>query len=289
MFRGGSSTFMDTLTLATTESRLSILTYVCFTAYLGWCALSHGVSAIAPISENHATRRRLVTLALILIAVALGFHRDVHPYVLTGIFWIIAAPALIAALTEPAILLPPICEPFEKRGVIGRVAGFFLLPVWPAGAMFTALIVALAIGGIVNCHLRQTVPRYEVQGIILSLAVLGGLLVPALLSAAFTRQESKRFTNFVLFGLGSVILAIATATVLHANGQKELLWFFLWNPLTALAMVDRGFDYDRVVTVISAVDAIAMSLLMILALFGMARSRAVMDGSNLTPSPLAKP
>ncbi len=145
LFRGGFNNFMDFCTLSTWESRFAVLAYLCFIAYFGWCALSFGTSVIAPVAENHSTARRLVALVLTCVAAGIGLHPDVDYRIMPVVFGIILAPAVITALTEPNILLPPVCKPFLKRGLPGKLAALFLLPGWPSGIFYTTLLLGISI------------------------------------------------------------------------------------------------------------------------------------------------
>ncbi len=266
LFRGGFNNFMSYCALTDWESRVGILSYVGFITYLGWCALSHGISVIAPAAENHSTIRRWIALGLTCIAVAVGFHHSVDPRVMPVILGIILAPAVITALTEPSILLPPICKPFLKRGVAGRVASLFLFPGWPAGIFYTTLLLAISGAGILLAIRSKSGSSYEIELTIVCLSLTGGVLLPALLAANFSKQESKRFTNFVIFLLTLIILTIIPAIFANMNHHENYLWLFIWNPLIFLTMVDEsGFVKSQLLTAAMIVDFIILALLLLTA------------------------
>ena len=266
LFRGGFNNFMSYCTLSDWESRVGIFSYVSFIAYFGWCALSHGISVIAPAAENHSTLRRLIALALTCVAVAIGFHPVVDARILPVILGIILAPAVITALTEPSNLLPPIYKPFLKRGLPGRVAAVFLLPGWPAGVFYTTLLLAISIGGFFAAA-RPSISSYALAEIwIFSLAIIGGILLPALLASNFSKQESKRLTNFLVFLLGSIILTIIPAIFANINNHEYYLWFFIWNPPVFIAMEsERTFDKNQLLAAAMIVDGIILTLLLVTA------------------------
>jgi hypothetical protein len=266
LFRGGFNNFMDFCTLSTWESRLSILTYLCFITYFGWCALSFGTSVIAPVAENHSTARRLVALALTCVAAAIGLHPDVDYRIMPVVFGIILAPAVITALTEPNILLPPICKPFLKRGILGRVASVFLLPGWPSGVFYSTLLLAISAVGIALAGNSKAYSTYDVEILIICLSIVGGVLLPALLAANFSKQENKRFTNFIVFLLVLVIFTIIPAIFANMNGHEKYLWFFAWNPLIFLTMVDEsGFVKTQLLNAVMILDFIILTLLLVTA------------------------
>ena len=266
LFRGGFNNFMSYCTLSDWESRVGIFSYLCFITYLGWCALSHGTSVIAPAAENHSTLRRLIALGLTCVAVAVGFHPSVDAHVPLLIFAIILAPAVITALTEPSNLLPPIYTPFLKRGLPGRMATVFLLPGWPAGVFYSILLLAVSTAGFLATARPAISPSEMTEIAIYILAVVGGILLPALLAANFSKQESKRFTNFLVFLLASIILTIIPAIFANINNHESYLWFFIWNPPIFIAMEsERSIDKSQLLTAVMIVDGIILSLLLITA------------------------
>lgn len=267
LFRGGLSSGMDFFTLATWESRISIFCYVALIAYLGWCALSHGISAIAPVAENHSTPRRLVALALTLAVAAATFHPDFSLPATCGFLAVILLPALITALTEPAITLPPLCQPFLKRGLPGEIAAALLLPGWPTGVFFTCLLAGISAFAFAN----TPTPSYIGNGLPAlwtgALAAFGCLLLPALFSACFTKIESKRFTLFVAVLVGSIAVSVLAMVTFDLKNKEDLLWLLVWNPPTLFFMLSNGsFTVGSLLTAAIVVDACLLFLLLTVAI-----------------------
>jgi ABC-type transport system involved in multi-copper enzyme maturation permease subunit len=291
LFRGGFNNFMSFCTLSDWESRVGILSYLCFITYLGWCALSHGISIIAPAAENHSTLRRLIALGLTCVAVAVGFHPSVDAHVPLLIFGIILAPAVITALTEPSNLLPPIYTPFLKRGLPGRLAAAFLLPGWPAGVFYSTLLLAVSTAGFLATARPAISPSEMTEIAIYTLAIVGGILLPALLAANFSKQESKRFTNFLVFLLASVILTIIPAIFANINNHENYLWLFIWNPPIFITMADEsGFDKSQLLNAVMVVDGIILSLLLATAFIAFRGYREIIEEAerglaHSTPAP----
>jgi hypothetical protein len=283
LMRGGGNSFMSFFALNDWPSRIAIFSYVSFIAYFGWCALSYGISTIAPVAENHSTLRRLISLALTCIAVALGFHPSVDAIVMTTVLAIILLPAAIVALTEPSTLLPPICKPFLERGPAGRLAGIFLLPGWPAGIFYTGLLVVIAASGIFASLVTKVNPNYPIEVTIVSLACLGSVLLPALLSANFTKLENKRFSTFIAFACASGILTIVPGIFANIDNNKSLLWVFIWNPPTFMMMVDeRHFPPKDLLTAVIMVDSVLAFLLLATAIRAFRDYRRIFDETELS-------
>ncbi len=107
--------------------------------------LSFGASRIAPLSENHSTRKRLV--ALFFTAVALGFlWFDIEEAVVVVVALILGF-ACVDALTEPLPVFAKVLEPF-RRNTFTRVAATFFTPGWMGGIWFF-LLCFLAFTGVV--------------------------------------------------------------------------------------------------------------------------------------------
>jgi ABC-type transport system involved in multi-copper enzyme maturation permease subunit len=260
LYRGRFGSGMGYFSLSDWDSIIGIGCYLVFIAYVGWCALSHGTSAIAPAAENHSTIRRLIALGLTLVAVGIGVFQELDPRPLASILAIILVPALLTALTESPVILPPICKPFLKRGMPGRIAAAFLLPGWPTGAFYTALVAAISLVGIGYAMFINTI-NPEVA--IVCLSFLGSVLLPALLAALFTKEESKRFTNFMIFLVASICVAVAAMIFTGINSNEPALWLLIWNPPVVLFMMGTSkFDNHTLLMAIALVDsAIFLALL----------------------------
>jgi hypothetical protein len=259
-FGGGFKDMMNFFSLADKDAVIAVLGYISFITYIGWCALSHGTSVIAPAAENHSSIRRIIALAL--AGIVAGFSYWTDSEVLIILFAIILAPAVLTAVTEPTFLLPPLCKPFLKYGLPGRVAGLILLPGWPAGVFFTVLIVSISIAAIL------TSPNLlDPETSIISLALLGAFLLPALLTTLFSKADDKRLTSLMVFLLVLIIFSVVPAIFANMNNNEIYLWFFVWNPLVFLPMsAEPGiFDRQHLLIAIIALNAIVALALLITA------------------------
>ncbi len=277
LFRGGFNTFMTACTMSDWDSLLGVVAYICFIAYLGWCALSHGISSIAPAAENHSTLRRLIALGLVCITAAIGFFYKVDAHIPPIMFAIILLPATLTALTEPSFLLPPVYKPFLKRGLIGRIASVFLLPGWPTGVIYTTLLIVISVMGIAGTSTRTPAGVINDEYWTVSLALTGGILLPALLSAYFSKQETRRFTNFMIFLLASVVLTIIPTMFTDMYHHPSYLWLLIWNPPICMPMLSNGdIDKSHLLTTVMTVDLIILFLLLVTAIRAFRGYREIM-------------
>lgn len=265
--RGRSFDLIETLSLSDWSSRVGVFLYVCFVVYYGWCALSQGISVIATTAENHSTPRRLVALGLVLIAIAVGFMDSVDPRALLVAYAVILGPAVIVALTEPLVILPPTLEPFLKRGKLGKIASSFLLPGWPSGVFFTVLVSVICAVGMLSIVKLKSFSGFDDEMLIGGFAVFGGLLLPALLAAHFTKVEAKRMGVFMLFLVASLLIMALPAIMAGVYDYKRVLWMFIWDPWVFLTMLGNSkFASEDLLQAVIVVDAILMCLLMISAM-----------------------
>jgi len=257
---GGISSFASFFSMQDPAAYGVLAAYVLLGGYFAWCALNQGIAAIAPTAENHSTIPRLVALVMFALAVIFSFTSWATPLSSPIFLCLIGGPAILVALTEPSLLLPPICAPFLKRGVPGRIASVFLYPGWPAGVFFTALLIFI---GVVTVVLSITAPQPEDQSVVF-LSLLGSLLLPALLATFFTKIETKRFSVFILFLLATGLITILAATFLNIWHEEKILWALIWNPSIFLPLIEEyGSESEKILNAVIIVDAVILAGLLI--------------------------
>jgi hypothetical protein len=270
--------FISFFTLSDWDSRFAVLGFLALIGYMGWCSLSHGISAIAPNAENHSTARRLVALALSLIMIGVGIFSQLRVEILLVAFAIILAPAVPTAVTEPSFLLPPIYKPFLRFGIAGRIAALFLIPGWPSGVFFTTLLFGLSIPTIMWVSHSGLKGTLLLNDLLPPLAVIGGVLLSALLSVFFSKQERKRFTNFMVFLLILVIFTIIPTIIVNFNDSEDYLWLFVWNPLIFIPMLSEGkFDLSDLLLAACIVDSLILAVLIVKAALAYRGYREVIE------------
>ncbi|MEX1048876.1 MAG: hypothetical protein WED15_05075 [Akkermansiaceae bacterium] len=263
LFGNGSREIVEVCSLDNLESTIHLGVYVVSISYLGWSSLSLGTSLIAPAAENHSTPRRLIALAAMLLMIPVMRYSTLDEELLATLICLIAAPAILLALTESTLLVPTVCTPFVKRGLPGKLAGIFLYPGLASGVFFTILLT-----GIVLFVFRSHPTAGANTGLcVIALSVLGSLLLPAVLQGFFFKSEGQRVANYMLLLLGSAVLTGILAILASAMSNHGFLWVFIWNPMVFMVMTDFGgaVDSDLLVAV-SAVDFILIIMLSIKAI-----------------------
>lgn len=210
-------------------------------AYFGWSALALGASMIAPMAENHSSMRRLITLVVVAAFAIIAAIADFPREALGPILLMFCAPAMAIALTEPLQLLPPICRPFLRFGTAGRIAGRFFYPGWPAGVLFSGLLIALATF-IILSHMSSSRPlgwHFESRFHILMLGSLGTLLLPGLVMRIFPRKINQTFAIYLLILAILIATAIGLAIVAEEVDDTSFMWFLSWIPPVQFNLLDE--------------------------------------------------
>lgn len=175
--------------------------------------LSFGASRIAPPSENLATRKRLVALGMVLLA--LGFAAFGIEEAVAFVVLVILQLACIDALTEPLPIFAKVMEPFRRRALL-RPLGWLLSPGWISGLFFflfcftTGAAVAFAAFGM-KIDLKTATILLSSGNSVLFPLILMHLLFPAHASGSFTFgmyffiQVCLGFLTMMVGVLGSAI------------------------------------------------------------------------------------
>ncbi|MEQ1842610.1 MAG: hypothetical protein ABL994_19595, partial [Verrucomicrobiales bacterium] len=213
-----------------TGSDFWMLGLVCISLLYGcFFFLSFGASRISPLSENLATRKRLVALGLTLVAAGFaisGFTQEV--LIISGL---ILGFAVIDALTEPLPIYARVLEPFRKNPMT-RLAALFLAPGWMSGIGFF-FFCSLVWGAILYAggFFAPATPgswQFEMEKMTFYLSMCNLLIFPLIfIHLFFGRQASVNFTfGFYAFIQACLLVLTIMATVLaNAIPQYEDLIF----------------------------------------------------------------
>ena len=198
--------------------------------------LAFGASRISPLSENHATRKRLaalLTVALCFGLSALQYDADIIPAVVS----IILCIATVDALTEPLPVFTRVLQPFSKN-VITRWLGLFLTPGWISGLFFFLLSTAILVALFFFWEAARGNPL-ELKELLFVLSACNTVVFPLLIiSLFFPSHTGSRFT-FALYMLIQAIIGgitIMVSFIAAAIGRWEELTFSL-APLPSVLMV----------------------------------------------------
>ena len=280
-FGGGFPEMLRLCSLDDADSRIAVGLYVATLAYLGSTALSLGTSLIAPAAENHSTRRRLIALCLLLIILPVSRFAPLDAEMLVLLVGIIAVPAIAIAVSEHTPLLPVTVEPFARRGAIGRLAALALLPGWASGTIYACVMAVASFVVLVGAESTYGLGDTEM---ILCIAVLGTLLLPAAIQALFFKAEGQRVANYVLLLLVFTVLSGVLAGTTAAMNSESLLWFFSWIPMVLFPLHEE--TSSKSATVMAVGVLLCGAYLIVLLLRGMPSLLAALKPSpNPPPDP----
>jgi hypothetical protein len=172
-------------------------------------ALEIAASRIAPPAENHAVRKRLIGLYLLLIAPALTLVLGSANGV-CGISLLFLAVVVVDALAEPQETLRAVYHPFLRMARPGRLLSLFFTPGWASASWYVLLLVGL--GGVMLLFQGRL---NDAEQMLEYVSYLGSLVFPAALIRLF--MPNTRF--FLGFYLGlQVLFAAATLLVGMISG-----------------------------------------------------------------------
>ena len=211
-----------------------------FIIYLGYYFLEIGVQAIAPHAENRSTRKRLIALLVLIFGLIPMSFANYEVIMSIGVIFV----CLIAldVLTEFGYFPPSVCQPFTKRGFLGRFAGRLLYPGWYTGVFFfpiiylsVALLIRFSLGGFYSpapgtmSYSYTTDLTYEFLGIFF--AIVGQLLFAALILRLFFKKKGNHFGLFIAIQLVCMTLFLISMIFTERSGDHDLLMVFFFCPV----------------------------------------------------------
>jgi hypothetical protein len=204
-------------------------------------------SGIAPSSENHAIRRRLLALAFFLGAVLLRWA--------TGndftIGLVVALAALVCIcyfdLAEKPRLVPRMARHFAQRGTLGKVASYFLLPGWPSALLFSLIVIPAASG--LTFPIWEFQPNREVSLLLFILAEFGSILLPVFLCHVLW-QSNKQVLMTVFFFNIALLATAEICEAFHALSGTPVNMALIVAPglpvLTVMHNYEGGGDFQEI-------------------------------------------
>jgi len=230
-------------------------------------ALEIASSKIAPPAENHAIRKRLIGLGVLLLSpilVLLGLNAQ-GVDIATLVF---LTPVVIDALAEPMQRVRAIYQGLLQRGIIGRIAVIFFTPGW-VSALWYSLLVACLGGILLKIHGQWA------DLTLVYLSWFGALLFPAMLIRIWL-PSSKHFLGLyiglqVFFG-AITLLASAMSNI---SNQPMIEWLFPVPSCVFLLSINDQIKPDQVSAAIACTMGMAFVSTVVLAFKAIAPSRDI--------------
>lgn len=231
---------IELISLQTMEHWLTYLGLLMASFYGTWLCLDLGASIIAPVAENRATFKRILSLVTITTTMVILTLSNIDKPVAFFIIMALVSPICFLSLTENPHLALPVTTPFINKGFLGKILGRLLYPGWATGLLYVGIVYILTL---ITLELQpNTYVRYfnkiDTQMIILTNAVFASLLMALVMMQIFARKTTNRMGVFILFLLIQVITFSALAICEVITRDLQVLELFFWLPATALALLD---------------------------------------------------
>lgn len=249
--------FMEMLSFTHGEQTLSVIAFLVATCYLCYFFLELGTTAIAPSSENRATKKRLIGLGVLTLTYFLLLPTGES----IALFSAMAITACIALdlFSERVTFSPIVCWKFIRLGFLGRIAGRFLYPGWGTGSLFF-LVLTLVL--CVLIYLTNPNPIYYTM----ALLGIGTLAFPAMIIQVFARNSTNRFSSYFFILLLTLLLSRILIFLYENFSGELLLWIFSFIPAALLPLAsESGSTTDPIIIRFAAIGISSIYLLVILA------------------------
>ncbi len=221
---------IEMLSFTHSDQLLTVLAILAIASYASYFFLEIGTTAIAPASENRATRKRLMGMAVMVGSYLLLRPIDPEPALITAL--IIIGCMSLDIFSERVKFPSVVCRHFIRLGPLGRIAGRFLYPGWATGALF---FFGMALTLFLLIYMTNPDPRHFSYAAI----GLGTLSFPAALLQLFARKSSNRFSIYLTLALIFFVLTSIIITVHGAVSGNLILWVFSFIPASLLPMVSQ--------------------------------------------------
>ncbi|NNC86845.1 MAG: hypothetical protein HKN82_00130 [Akkermansiaceae bacterium] len=238
--------------------------------YLGYFFLEVGTGAIAPISENRATLKRLIGLAVVVVTYGTLQIADDGLALLATL--VVAALISLDLFTERAEFPAVVCRPFLRFGRPGRLAGRFLYPGWATGSLFFLLLVAVTCGMLL---LRQATTGLRAEHFTYAGIGFAVMVFPAAMMQLCARNRPERFTMYISITIMGWLLALILGILYGEVRNELLLWLFSPVPMVLFPLSNELTSPTNRVTISFIAWALA-GLYTLIVLVGAGRSLAAL-------------
>ncbi len=190
--------------------------------------LEVAASHIAPPAENHAIRKRLLGIYLLLAAALLALL-GANAAAAYRVALVLLGVVVIDTLAEPQRFVRSVYMPFLKQGPAGKTLALFFTPGWVSASWFLIILTAVG-GGLLGLH-GQLDDREDVLRIV---SLLGWLIFPAAL-IRLAAPETKYFLGLYI-ALQFLFAAVTFLVNIMAGISQEpmTMWLCPLPPCTFL-------------------------------------------------------
>lgn len=233
-------------------------------AYFAWSSLDLGASMIAPMAENRSTPRRLLQLAALIVVATLTLLIKDGSSSLHVMIFLLSIPALIAALTERNVLLPPQVSPFLRRKWLVAPFRWMLYPGWAPGVWFAALWVLICGVALLIDHKAIDLDEVAAHAIL-----LGTLVFPAVVQRLFRKQDQNPFASYLVILLITMVVSLVVFAVSQSVPRSERSLFGIFSIIPSyqwFILESREWDKETVRSISLIFTTIYFGVLVLLSL-----------------------
>lgn len=216
---------------------------LCF--YTMWYFLALGASRIAPDSENHSTRKRVIVMVAHAALMILGLlicrlSTDVQDASLVMISLLfLTLFVCMDVLTEEMPRSPMSLAGLAGHGGSGRLAGRLLHPGWASGVFFSSVLCLMTMALLVTFEHRRGYGNWSNGPSLHFFCLLLAVFVPVLIRW----KGSRIFANWWVVQICMVVLGVLVGKLTVVVGSN-FGWLGVVAPVTMLFGVNE-MEYDR--------------------------------------------
>ncbi len=226
-----------------TPSSSKITLTILFSIYGIFFFLSFGASRIGPMSENHATRKRLVAILFAAISLAFYSWNDEDAFLFSAL---ILGLSVLDAITEPPPIPEAVLRPFAGNP-IKRLFAHFFSPGWHTGIWYTGLVFLLWSGAVLLLQELNLTGYGLGEGCLIVLCCGAMITFPLIIIHLFLKKVTNTQMHFGSYAFIQAAVALLTmlifAVASSASGISEILYMVgLLPSVTLLGLNDGDID-----------------------------------------------
>ena len=237
-FGGGFREFEQLFSSSSREPLYAFISFVVMSLYIGYYFLDMGVSRIAAVAENHAFRKRMISLGLMAVTL-IGLYISPAEEACVVVALVFSVLIGIDVCSEWEVCVPSAVEPYVKRGKFGVMFGRFFYPGWHSGVFLLMILfaVTLLVAELTFPDFRSYTMAGKMETGIspeLALVIVGifyTILAPLLVLRLLKNKITNTFTGYIGIVLGSAIATLLMVMLgAAANVDEDLSVLLLWVP-----------------------------------------------------------
>lgn len=200
--------------------------------YIIYFLLDFGASQIAPLSENHAIRKRLVALVFMLALLSLAFA-GIDEKLVAVLATVAIVPAWVDAITERPAIVPRVLRPFAANRIY-PAAKYLLTPGWHTGIIYLVFTAPILIAWL----FFMTPPPASIDLLeqwALFTSILGTITYPLIFIHLFIPKGKQMLGLYILIQCCTFLIAFLIALVSEAVSNLGGILYYCF-PVPAVSL-----------------------------------------------------